>query len=183
MRISLFASLALVAVTACSKDSGSTETPTSPGGTNNPAYNIAPDTALAVQSRRGVHPAGRREGDLNGQPAPNITVAWSATSGNGVVTQAYVGHRCLGLREEYLAHQRHRAGQRAHGGDHRHRVRHLPGDRPRRSGSQSRPCNEGLLSDRQRLEHAAHRAGDGQRRQPGSGQSRLRGRRQAAVSP
>lgn len=89
MRISLLASLALLAVAGCSKDSGSSGTPTSPGGTNNPAYNIAPDTALAVQSAVvGSTLQVAAKVTLSGQPSPNVTVTWSATSGNGVVTQA-----------------------------------------------------------------------------------------------
>jgi hypothetical protein len=67
LRTSLFASYTILvaAVAGCSKDSGNDETTTSPGGGNNnqPAYNIAPDTALAVQTRhRRLDPAGRREG-------------------------------------------------------------------------------------------------------------------------
>lgn len=89
MRISLFASLALLAVVGCSKDSGSSGTPTSPGGTTNPAYNIAPDTALAVQSAIvGSTLQVAAKVTLSGQPSPNVTVTWSATTGNGVVTQA-----------------------------------------------------------------------------------------------
>ena len=90
MRISLFASLALVAVTACSKDSGSTDGgPTTPGGTNNPAYNVAPDTALAIQTAVvGSTLQVAVKVTLNNQPAPNVTVVWAATSGNGVPTQA-----------------------------------------------------------------------------------------------
>jgi adhesin/invasin len=91
MRTSLFTSLVLAAVVAgCSKDSSTDETPTSPGGTNNgPAYNIAPDTALAVQSAVvGSTLQVAAKVTLSGQPSPNITVTWSATSGNGVVTQA-----------------------------------------------------------------------------------------------
>ena len=89
MRISLFASLALLAVVGCSKDSGSSGTPTSPGGTTNPAYNIAPDTALAVQSAIvGSTLQVAAKVTLSGQPSPNITVTWSATTGTGVVTQA-----------------------------------------------------------------------------------------------
>jgi hypothetical protein len=89
MRISLFASFALLAVAGCSKDSGSSETPTSPGGTTNPAYNIAPDTALAVQSAIvGSTLQVAAKVTLSGQPSPNVTITWSATAGNGVVTQA-----------------------------------------------------------------------------------------------
>jgi Big-like domain-containing protein len=92
MRISAFASIALplvVAVGGCSKDSGSTGTPTSPGGNNGPAYNIAPDTALAVQTAVvGSTLQVAAKVTLSGQPSPNITLTWSATSGNGVVTQA-----------------------------------------------------------------------------------------------
>jgi hypothetical protein len=91
MRISLFASLALLALAAggCSKDSGDAGTPTGPGGSTGPAYNIAPDTALAVQSAVvGSTLQVAAKVTLSGQPSPNITVTWSATSGNGVVTQA-----------------------------------------------------------------------------------------------
>jgi adhesin/invasin len=89
MRIALFASLALLAVAGCSKDSGSDGTPTSPGGNNNPAYNIAPDTALAAQTAvvGSTLPVAVTV-TLNNQPVPNLTVSWSATAGNGVVTQA-----------------------------------------------------------------------------------------------
>ena len=92
MRTSLFASLVVLAVAAggCSKDSNDGGT-TSPGGgnNNNPAYNIAPDTALAVQSAVvGSTLQVAAKVTLSGQPSPNITVTWSATSGNGVVTQA-----------------------------------------------------------------------------------------------
>ena len=93
MRISAFASIALplvVAVSGCSKDSGNDGTTTSPGGGNNgPAYNIAPDTALAVQSAVvGSTLQVAAKVTLSGQPSPNITVTWNAASGNGVVTQA-----------------------------------------------------------------------------------------------
>jgi hypothetical protein len=90
MRISLLASLALVAVTACSSDSGgSNGGTTTPGGTNNPAYNIAPDTALAIQSAVvGSTLQVAVKVTLNNQPAPNITVTWAAAPGNGVPTQA-----------------------------------------------------------------------------------------------
>src|SRR5262245_32685562 len=92
MRNSLFASLVVFAVAAlgCSKDSGTSETPTTPGGgTNNPTYNIAPDSALAVQSALvGSTLQVAAKVTLSGQPSSNITVTWSATSGNGVVTQA-----------------------------------------------------------------------------------------------
>lgn len=90
MRNSLLASLALVAVVGCSKDSGNDGTPTSPpGGGNNPAYNIAPDTALAVQSAIvGSTLQVAAKVTLDNQPAPNVTVTWSAASGNGVPTQA-----------------------------------------------------------------------------------------------
>jgi len=93
MRISFFASLVVLAAAAgaCSKDSSSDDgTPTSPGGGNNgPAYNIAPDTALAVQSAIvGSTLQVAAKVTLSGQPSPNVTVTWSATSGNGVVTQA-----------------------------------------------------------------------------------------------
>ena len=92
MRTSLFASIVVLAVAAggCSKDSNDGGT-TSPGGgnNNNPAYNIAPDTALAVQSAVvGSTLQVAAKVTLSGQPSPNITVTWSATSGNGVVTQA-----------------------------------------------------------------------------------------------
>jgi hypothetical protein len=89
MRISLFASLALLAVAGCSNDSGNSGTTTGPGGTTNPAYNIAPDTSLAVQSAIvGSTLQVAAKVTLSGVPSPNITVTWSATSGNGVVTQA-----------------------------------------------------------------------------------------------
>jgi hypothetical protein len=89
MRISLFASLALFAVVGCSKDSGDSGTTTGPGGTTNPAYNIAPDTTLAVQSAVvGSTLNVAAKVTLSGQPSANVTVTWSATSGNGVVTQA-----------------------------------------------------------------------------------------------
>jgi adhesin/invasin len=90
MRILLLASLALVAVTACSNDSGGTNGgTTTPGGGNNPAYNIAPDTALAVQSAvvGSTLPVAVKV-TLNNQPAPNVTVTWAAAPGNGVPTQA-----------------------------------------------------------------------------------------------
>ncbi len=91
MRIAPFASFALIAVvvSGCSKDSGNDGTPTSPGGTTGPAYNIAPDTALAIQSAVvGSTLQVAAKVTLSGQPSPNITVTWSATAGNGVVTQA-----------------------------------------------------------------------------------------------
>jgi len=89
MRNSLLASLAFLALAGCSKDSGNSGTPTGPGGSTNPAYNIAPDTALAVQSALvGSTLQVAAKVTLSGQPSPNITVTWSATSGNGVVTQA-----------------------------------------------------------------------------------------------
>jgi Big-like domain-containing protein len=93
LRTSLFAPFAVLAVFAvagCSKDSENGGT-TSPGGGNNnqPAYNIAPDTALAVQSAVvGSVLQVAAKVTLSGQPSPNVTVTWSATSGNGVVTQA-----------------------------------------------------------------------------------------------
>jgi len=93
MRISAFTSIVLpllVAAGACSKDSGNDGTTTSPGGGNTgPAYNIAPDSALASQSAIvGSTLQVSAKVTLSGQPSPNITVTWSATSGNGVVTQA-----------------------------------------------------------------------------------------------
>lgn len=92
MRTSLFASLVVIAVVAggCSKDSNDDGTPTSPGGGNNsPAYNIAPDTALAVQTAVvGSTLQVAVKVTLSGQPSPNVTLTWSAASGNGVVTQA-----------------------------------------------------------------------------------------------
>ncbi len=89
MRISYFAPLAFLALAACSKDSSDSGTTTGPGGTTNPAYNIAPDTALAVQSAVvGSTLQVAAKVTLTGQPSPNVTVTWSATSGNGVVTQA-----------------------------------------------------------------------------------------------
>jgi adhesin/invasin len=89
MRISLFASLGVLALAGCSKDSGSSAGPTSPSGTNNPAYNIAPDTALADQSALvGSTLQVAAKVTLSGQPSPNVTVTWSALAGNGVVTQA-----------------------------------------------------------------------------------------------
>ena len=91
MRTSLCASLVVLAIAAggCSKDSSNDGTTPPPGGNNNPAYNIAPDTALAVQSAIvGSTLQVAAKVTLSGQPSPNITVTWSATSGNGVVTQA-----------------------------------------------------------------------------------------------
>ena len=92
LRTSLFASYTILvaAVAGCSKDSGNDGT-TSPGGGNNnqPAYNIAPDTALAVQTAVvGSTLQVAAKVTLAGVPSPNITLTWSATSGNGVVTQA-----------------------------------------------------------------------------------------------
>ncbi len=92
MRTPLFASIALIpliALVGCSKDSSSDGGTTSPGGTTKPAYNIAPDTALASQSAIvGSTLQVAAKVTLSNQPAPNVTVAWSTTSGNGVVTQS-----------------------------------------------------------------------------------------------
>jgi hypothetical protein len=92
LRTSLFAPFAVfaVVVAGCSKDSENGGTTSPSGGNNNqPAYNIAPDTALAVQSAVvGSVLQVAAKVTLSGQPSPNVTVTWSATSGNGVVTQA-----------------------------------------------------------------------------------------------